>query len=127
MRDLGAGFGPHIAPSGEILAALDQASAFHYSTLGSVLELVDGFTYSTSLDLGQAVYTQDPIPNLATCQGPPRAAPLQGAWNLIPGGTLCLSLLASQGAGTSWVSCKPPLSWWVLGFPLTLSLLPPSA
>ena len=45
------------------------------STLGSVEELVDGFTYSIYLDMRQAVYTQDPIPNLATCQGLPRASP----------------------------------------------------
>ena len=76
------------------------------STLGCDVELVDGFTYSISLDPGQAVYTQDPVPNLATCQGPPRAAPrewptgpLQRAWNLVPRGTPCRSLLAPRGLG----------------------------
>ena len=34
------------------------------------MELVDGFTYSISLHLGQAVYTKDTVPNLAPCQGP---------------------------------------------------------
>ena len=45
--------------------------ALQSSILGIVEELVDGFTYSISLDLGQAVYTQDPFQTWQTARALP--------------------------------------------------------
>ena len=81
MPDLGGMvWGPHWRLRGgprspRCLLRSYEGPALQSSTLGCDVELVDEFTYSISLDPGQAVYTQDPVPNLATCQGPPRAAP----------------------------------------------------
>lgn len=47
-----------------------QVLALQSSTLGSVEELVDGFTYSISLDLGQAVYTPGPRSTPGNRPGP---------------------------------------------------------
>ena len=52
-----------------------QVPALQSSTLGSEEELVDGFTYSTSLDLGQAAYTPGPRSKPGNLPGPSQGCP----------------------------------------------------
>ena len=140
VRLISVKFGAHIAPCGEVQASPGASSPATRCQLcrappwGAWRSWWMDSPTPSPRTWGRLCTPQDPVPHLATGQGPPRAlprewptGPLQRAWNLVPGGTPCLSLLAPQGAGGSRVSCKPPSPWWVLGFPLTISLLPLSA